>query len=490
MTERKQKAGRWTPPDALALPHVIEAIATCSSSRKDLESFLGAVPRSLWTPALAAFLDCNTAMASWVGAEWPRIAVTNTELPTWVLARLAATLPLRPRIEIAHPIQKAAPLASLVGVLGPALVGVSLCFYDYSAVDGQGHTIARLLLQHCPRLRRVSIDAMSYSANDALNFTDEVNDVLAVLTHPHLKHVSINLGARTAAPRLGHLLAVWLSTAPATTLYVVDVAPTDDDTAAAFCDALQGNTTLEDLIIVNVPSFGGFHGRTLPVSLKTLEWKGRDNEVVDNATVTDLATAVGRTQLQKLDCNCFGPLATRPAAAPMLSQLQSLTVHGVNGAHTKALIEGLSSVPALTYLTLRNCSLSSSMELLMEMLATTCIASLHVDDQYLTREDSASVLSGVLQVPRLRALTLSMRLLDVFFVLPELVAAGRQLYSLDLKTIARENAELGKRAIYRALALVHDVPFVTRSLPAAAENFVVSALGRRSDRRHTCRLDL
>ncbi|KDO24424.1 hypothetical protein SPRG_09814 [Saprolegnia parasitica CBS 223.65] len=116
-----------------------------------------------------------------------------------------------------------------------------------------------------------------------------------------------------------------------------------DDAAVAFCDALQANMTLTDLIITNAHSLGGFHGRTLPVSLKTLNWEGCSNGVGDDATVTNLATAVCSTKLKHFESSVFGQLATRSAAAPTLAQLKSLVVvDRLDVNHTDALIAGLS----------------------------------------------------------------------------------------------------------------------------------------------------
>ncbi|KDO21660.1 hypothetical protein SPRG_12998 [Saprolegnia parasitica CBS 223.65] len=424
-SRRQTKAGRPTPGDALALPHVIEAIATSLDNQKDFSSFLHVVPRSLWTPAVTAFLDCTAAMPYSLVASWPRIVLNNIELPPSVLALLAATLPLRPRIQLKC-FADANPLASLVTVLGPALNSV----------------------------------------------------------------MSIDLHNTTVTPRLGRLLAAWLSTAPATKLRLASLDQMDHDGAIAFCDALQANTTLQELAISHVPSLGGFHGRTLPVSLRSLEWNGPLFRVVNVATLTDLATAVGPTQLERLACNVFGLLATYPAAASMLSQLQSLVVSWWSADSMPALIAGLSSVPALTSLDLCKSNLSTSMELFMRTLATTCmhLKTLSVDDD-LTRDGSAALLSGVLQLPRLATLDLSMHLLDVLHVLPELVAAGRQLRHLALSTIECDNYDLEKRAICKALAQVHDVPFVLQTLPEDMDKFVVDALSPRADRRHQCDLD-
>ncbi|KDO22171.1 hypothetical protein SPRG_21176, partial [Saprolegnia parasitica CBS 223.65] len=78
------------------------------------------------------------------------------------------------------------------------------------------------------------------------------------------------------------------------------------------------------------------------------------------------------------------------------SQLQSLVVSWFHADTMEALIAGLSSVPALTSLALRHCNLSLSMELLLEMLATTSmhLETLSVIDQDLTRNGSAAVPSA------------------------------------------------------------------------------------------------
>ncbi|KDO35244.1 hypothetical protein SPRG_00089 [Saprolegnia parasitica CBS 223.65] len=273
----------------------------------------------------------------------------------------------------------------------------------------------------------------------------------------------------------------------------------DERAAIAFCDALQANSSLRELIVSNVPSLGGFHGRTLPVSLITLDWNSRVNEVVDDETLTDLATAVGRTQLKHLVCNVFGQLATYPAAAPMLAQLKWLIVSELHADDTAALIDGLSSVPALTSLGILKCSLLLSTELLLETLATTCVhlTKLKVRDGHPTRDGATAVFAGVQRLPHLTMLSMSMRLSDVLYLLPELVAAGSQLDLLDLGTIVMDEetvpehrSDTGKRALYRALALIQNVPFVVHDLPEDIDAFVVEALGLgpRADRGHRCRL--
>ncbi|KDO17438.1 hypothetical protein SPRG_17139, partial [Saprolegnia parasitica CBS 223.65] len=253
---RQTKVARPTPGDALALPHVVEAIATSLDNQDDFSSFLHAVPHSLWTPALSAFLDCTTVMPSSVIANWPHIKLRDMDLPPSVLALLAATLPLRPRIELEYVICDAAPLASLVAAVGPSLRNVILCFYSGRMVQGRGRAISNLLLQRCPRLRQVSISIISYSESDAA----ELNDLLAVVAHPHVHDLSIDLQGVTTTPRLGHRLAAWLSTTPTTKLRLTYVDQMNHDGAIAFCDALQASTTLQELAIVNVRSLGGFHG--------------------------------------------------------------------------------------------------------------------------------------------------------------------------------------------------------------------------------------
>ncbi|KDO17586.1 hypothetical protein SPRG_16832, partial [Saprolegnia parasitica CBS 223.65] len=260
------------------------------------------------------------------------------DLPSLVLTLLAATLPLRPRIELHCSIRDAATLASLVAVVGPALNTVTLRYYSDRVVDGQGRAISDLLLQRCPRLRHMDISVQSYSENEAV----ELNDLLAVVVHPHVHDLSLNLQSVTTAPRLGHRLAAWLLTAPAAKLRLANVAQMDHDAVIALCDALQANTTLQELTIDNVRGLNGFHGHTLPLSLKSLAWNVPFFRFVDAATLTDFATAVGPTQLERLECSVFGQLATYPAAAPMLSQLQSHVVSGSNAGSIPAMIAGLS----------------------------------------------------------------------------------------------------------------------------------------------------
>ncbi|KDO35241.1 hypothetical protein SPRG_00086 [Saprolegnia parasitica CBS 223.65] len=449
-----------TPPDALALPHVVEAIATGLGNQDDLESFLRAVPRSLWTPALTAFLDCNTAAPHSVCANWPRIELRDMDLSPEVLALLAATLPLRPRIQLRCPILDAEQLASLVAAVGPAL---------------NSHAVSSLLLQRCPHLRRVVIYVVFILPTGSI----ELNDLLAVVAHRHVKKMIITLPR--APPRLGYLLAAWLSTAPATKLRLSHVAQMDHDAVIAFCDALQANTTLTKLAMYNAPALGGFHGRTLPVSLKSLDWHARPNTVVDDATLTDLATAVGPTQLERLICSVFGQLAACPAAAPMLAQLQWLTVSGPSA-----------DISSFFY-----CDLSLSTELLMETLATTCvhIATLHIYAPHATRDGASAVFAGTVQSRHLTSLRVSMDLFDVLDVLMELVAAGRHLRTLHLKiTFPNEETALlleaneAKRVLCRALALTQNVPFVVDALPEDTDAFVVDALGPRADRGSRCRL--
>ncbi|EQC32742.1 hypothetical protein SDRG_09714 [Saprolegnia diclina VS20] len=491
--ERTPQAARMSPPDALMLPHVIEAIATCSINQEDFESFLRAVPRSLWTPALVAFLDCHTEKPSTVSVNWPRIKLTDVELSPSVLTLLAAMLPLRPRMVLRRTDWDAASLASLIAVLGPALSDVTLLFSSNRTVNGQGHAISNLFLQRCPRLRRVVICEEPTTAAEII----ELNDLLAVAAHPHVEDMTINLRRATATPRLGHLLATWLLTAPSRELLLENATALDHDGVIAFCDALQANTTLTNLSIRNASALGGFHGRTLPVSLKTLTWNVRFNRVINVVTLTDLATAVGPTHLEQFDCNVFCWLATCPAAAPMLAQLQMLTVSSLDVGDITSLLAGLSSVPVLISLTLRNCNLSSSTRLLMKTLATTCVhlVRLDVSDHDLTRDDASAVIIGVTRLLQLTSLTLSMRLSDVLHILPALIAAGRHLRDLTL-TAAWSDADddaddilnLGMRAIFRALAQVHDVPFVAATLPKNMDQFVIDALGPRADRCHQCEL--
>ncbi|EQC24792.1 hypothetical protein SDRG_17315 [Saprolegnia diclina VS20] len=331
-------------------------------------------------------------MPSSVRAYWPSIALHDMDLSPDVLARLAATLPLHPRISLGCHVRDAAPLASLVAVVGSALSCVTLELSSKGVAHGRGKAMSDLLLQRCPRLRDVTIKVEPRRrANDLV----ELNDALGIVAHPHVEVFKINLLHAAATPRLGHLLAAWLSTAPSRFLQVANVADMDHD----------------GLVVFNVPSLGGFHGRTLPVSLITLEWKSHVN---DDQALTDLATAVGRTELKHLACNVFGQLATHPAAAPMLSQLQRLIVSGLNAYHTKVLVVGLSAVPALKSLTLCNCNLASSMELLMETLATTCVhlVKLQVRDPRPTRDGATAVFTGVLRSPHLTSLSMSMRLSD------------------------------------------------------------------------------
>ncbi|EQC32740.1 hypothetical protein SDRG_09712 [Saprolegnia diclina VS20] len=486
MPDNKQKATRATPLDALALPHVVEAIATSCGNHQDLESFLVAVPPSLWTPALTAFLDCKTVMPSSVRANWPHIELHDIDLPPSVLARLAATLPLHPRMELLYPVGDAAPLARLIDVLGPALSGVELCILSDRTIDGRGKAISNLLLQRCPRLRHVSIFVGSSPTTDMI----ELNDLLAVVAHPHVHDLYINLQRATGAPRLGHHLASWLSTAPATKLNMSNVSAMDADGVIAFCNALQTNSTLQELVVSNVPSLGGFHGRTLPVSLETLTW-GVCYRVVDQ-TVTDLATAVGPTRLKRLDCSVFGRLAKYRAAAPMLERLQCLMVSELNADEMGALIAGLPAAPALTTLSLHDCILSLSAELLMETLATKCVrlGALVVIDRHLTSNGFTAVLSGVVRLPYLTSLILPMRLSDVLNLFPALAAAGRHLHYLDLSILRRPEGDLERRAIYQALTQAHDVPFVLQSMPKDMDNFVADALSPCADRCHQCDLIL
>ncbi|EQC32739.1 hypothetical protein SDRG_09711 [Saprolegnia diclina VS20] len=205
-SEHQATAGRPTPPHALALPHVVEAIATSLSNYTDFENFVHVVPPSLWTPALAAFLECITVMPSSVITYWPYILLQQKRLPPSVMALLAATLPLQPRIHIEWPILDAASLVSLVAVLGPSLSYVTLHFGSTSVADGQAQAINELLLQRCPRLRYVAMHVVPRMAN-ALG---ELNDALAVIAHPHVRDSYLNLEFAIATPRLGHLLASWL----------------------------------------------------------------------------------------------------------------------------------------------------------------------------------------------------------------------------------------------------------------------------------------
>ncbi|KDO35243.1 hypothetical protein SPRG_00088 [Saprolegnia parasitica CBS 223.65] len=190
------KVARLTPPDALALPHVVEAIAMCLGNQDDFSRFLHEVPRSLWTPAVAAFLNCNTAMPSSVSANWPRIDLRDMDLPPSVLTLLAATLPLRPRIQLQCPIRQAAPLASLVAVVGPSLGRVTLHLSSNGVANGRGRVMSDRLLQCCPHLREVIISVVPRQANQLV----ELNDALGVVAHPHVEELFLNLRHATATP--------------------------------------------------------------------------------------------------------------------------------------------------------------------------------------------------------------------------------------------------------------------------------------------------
>ncbi|EQC32741.1 hypothetical protein SDRG_09713 [Saprolegnia diclina VS20] len=130
----------------------------------------------------------------------------------------------------------------------------------------------------------------------------------------------------------------------------------------------------------------------------------------------------------------------------------------------------------------------------MASLATACahLTTLRIDaNDDLTSESLAIVLSGVLQLPQLTTLTVPVRLSDVERVLPELVAAGRQLKCLYLETSSELNYAddvTSQRSILRTLARMPNVPFVVHELPDDIDAFVVDALSPHADHDQLCDL--
>ncbi|KDO18953.1 hypothetical protein SPRG_14386 [Saprolegnia parasitica CBS 223.65] len=103
------------PPDGLLQPHIIEAIASSLCTRDDFTSFLDAVPRSLWSPALSALVDvCAMAPPDHLYNEWPRLLLCKVDVSPEILAMLAKVLPLRLCIDVTDAIREAAPLANLL----------------------------------------------------------------------------------------------------------------------------------------------------------------------------------------------------------------------------------------------------------------------------------------------------------------------------------------------------------------------------------------
>ncbi|EQC33744.1 hypothetical protein SDRG_08846 [Saprolegnia diclina VS20] len=446
---RQQKAGRPTPPPALALPQVIEAIATCLYYVDDSDNFLHAVSRCVWAPALTAFYELRITPS--VTAEWPLLYLDAMEASREVLALVAATLPLRPCVVIPDAIWQ---LASLVKV-APILAGLSRV------------TLDDLLLQRCPFLHDININVEALHAMaDA-----ELNDLLAVFAHPRLRWMRIDLlNARIITPQFGQRLITWLRTVPATKTYLslTNVAHWDRATVLAFCDALQANTSLCCLSISNVVGLGGFHGRCFPTSLKVFSWSCHGD--VDDATIQDVATALGPTKLERLCSSAFGQLTRCSATAQQLATLQHLSVYRLSVQKMNELV----AVPALTSLKLDACDVSSVAEHLMETLATTCVhlEKLLIPEHPLTRDGVTTIFVGALRLPQLTSLSLSMRLPDVLYALPELVDVGRHvpdLYLVSSTPNQESEAHEGKRASYLASA-------------------VAAALGPRADRDHRCRL--
>ncbi|EQC26655.1 hypothetical protein SDRG_15493 [Saprolegnia diclina VS20] len=508
--ERKTKKGRATPPDGLLFPHVIEAVATSLDTRDGFAAFLDAVPRSLWTPALTAFVDVCSLAPSYVYSDWPHLMLTETaDLPHEVLPMLVKTLPLRLCIDVECEIYEAAPLVQLVPSIGPALSYISLVFNDTIMVDGQGQTIANLLLEQCPCLRELLVDvAASRNNNHNADERVELSNLLAAVAHPRVEQLSVSLLDAHATPRLGHYLASWLSTAPTTGLSLRDVAHMDDDAAIAFCDALQANTTLTELSLHRVVNILGFRGRTLPPSLDRFEFDARFHNLdVNDATIEHLAIAVGATKLEHFGCSVFGRVAQCPAAAPMLAQLQSLEVHGLRADGVEALVAGLSTVPALISLVLGKSAMASedAAVQLMDALATSCthLTHLNLNEHGMRRDGVAAVLAATPRLPQLTSLDVSpshdrMKLHELLCVLMELVAAGRHVQELSFQTIKSQNGRRAtlvdskedKRAVLRALAMIQDVPFVVDRFPVDVEPHVVEALGATADRAERCTLNL
>ncbi|KDO20987.1 hypothetical protein SPRG_13880 [Saprolegnia parasitica CBS 223.65] len=301
------KKGRATPPAGLLLPHVIEAIATSFYMSVDFTAFLDAVPRSLWTPALEAFVSVRALATSCVYSDWPHLVLTETNVPPEVLPMLVKTLSLRLRIDIECPIYEAAPLAQLVPSIGPALSYIDLSFDDTLMINGQGQTIANLLLQECPCLREILVNVVALRNNINDDELVELSDLLAAVAHPRVEQIMLFLEGAHATPRLGHYLASWLSRAPTTMLNLRDIAHMDDAAGIAFCDALQANTSLNNLALHRVANLMDFRGRTLPSSMERLEWNARFHDPhVDDATIEHLAIAVGPTKLEHFGCSVFG----------------------------------------------------------------------------------------------------------------------------------------------------------------------------------------
>ncbi|KDO27153.1 hypothetical protein SPRG_07860 [Saprolegnia parasitica CBS 223.65] len=355
-------------------------------------------------------------------------------------------------------------------------------------IDGQGRAIAELLRQ-CPNLRTLNINAPG--DDDADDDSVELNDLLAVLAdpvaHPRLQNMALHLDDAHATPRVGHVLAAWLRAAPIQSLHVSNVVRMDDSAAIAFCDALEASTTLQDLSILSVANLAGFHGRQLPASLLKLDFG--TNAVLDDATIRHLATALGSTRLQRLACSDFPRLVQIPAAAPMFHQLHSLVVNELRDDQAEAFLAGLACVPALRYLAFW-CSTPGTWDFaarLMDTLETTCrrLDHLRLEQVPMDRSAVAAVLAGVPRLPHLIWLNVAP---NMFYVLTELVAAGRHVRELLVSLhIAHDD---DKRAFLRALALVRDVPFVVCDLPDDVESDVADVLAPRPDRRDRCRLRL
>ncbi|EQC26653.1 hypothetical protein SDRG_15491 [Saprolegnia diclina VS20] len=511
MSESREKKGRATPLDGLVQPHIIEAIATSLDNSVEFNCFLDAVPRSLWTPALTAFVDVTTVAPSSVYDDWPYLILCETDLSPTVVGMLVQTLPLRLLMGFECTIYEAAPLVQLVPSLGPALSSIILAFDDTIMVDGQGQTIADLLLQQCPRMTHILIHAVFNNNNNNNEERVELSNLLAVVAHPRVEQLLLSLHDVHATPRLGHYLASWLLRAPSTSLILRNIIHMDDDAAMAFCDALQANTTLTELVLSRVANLVDLRGRTLPTSLQHLEWATRVGAPdVDDATIEHLAIAVGSTRLKHFGCCVFGRVAQCPAAASMLAQLQSLDVIALPADGVQALIAGLSTVPALTTLALQKSQMTSEDDAvqLMDALATSCplLSRLNLNEHAMGYDGVAAVLAAAPRLPQLTSLDVSpkfnvMTLPELLYILMELVVAGRHVRELYVKTVMRQMTVNGvraplsdgkkvKRAVLRALAMIHDVPFVLNQFPANVEPHVVDALGATAERADRCQLYL
>ncbi|EQC30725.1 hypothetical protein SDRG_11484 [Saprolegnia diclina VS20] len=178
----------------------------------------------------------------------------------------------------------------------------------------------------------------------------------------------------------------------------------------------------------------------------------------------------------------------------MFRQLHELHVVALRADDVDSFLTGLVCVPALQYLSVSRSLIGARdfATLLMENLVATCphLEKLRLDTVPLNCNAVSAVLAGAPRLPRLKWLNVSpmasMLPTDIFYVLPELIAAGRHVRELlFVVPMLQDDDEL---AVLRVLALAHEVPFFCGNLPHNADAYVVDALGAPHKQSDRCRL--